>query len=840
MAMEWDNYRKRIKNIEITVGIIIVVFFVIGSACDCLASLGKLFVRHIELEDVSLTIIPVQATIITLTITVVTLLSGSIKDSYMGVPVSRYFLEIHPYFFRQKRIVIIEFLGLALSVILYLIGSHFTLVLNFMVTVVFVLLSFLEIYEVFKGRRSIQEIILSYIMFSIDNNENYLELGEAYISDWKNIVLVQSKEEFDLYYDTLFRLVVAILNRGKRIEDVNILTYNISRFLLSHDSINCRIKGIRLIRKYYDDILCWINDNQDYVKEIETSIVLISKLEREWFRAFESIDAEVFENEDYGFEHFSDAVIKVSSWIGFSDNSSYEVNAINNIARGIGKYVYKQRKKGNEVNLKYWQGQLYDTFRYRASMLPSYSQTYYRESLALRDFSIVYGFLLSGQLEIIKEGLFCEELSSLFSIKEKEYVLKIMMIHCYLYYYAFRESEECVEVEIQNKVKVFLQDDDIVKTIQKFYYRLFQNPLLLDEQIEIKMENMLRNHEQFPKHSSGKFMILDEVIKEYFLYVSLMTLRNTLKEDRFENVLNVRKYYMWLSVSNLDGLKKRFIELSSIFDLKKMSDDKVSERIDNMLVTFSQVMKGMYKKHIIEEARSGQKKYEIENKQDVIEAELKERVEKRINETIRGFDASCDNEKTYNKVNIFHIKCDTAFIEEAEMDFSDYAVARFSNWLLYELEKSYGINTIKRKDFYSDRKFREYIVDNEYKILFGDECIFGSNDFEEYAEHEDFLDSMECKYVLGGNKGIALRKDSLFVNINKLYVTINSLKTEDLLEYINRDTGLYNYSTPSEFTLEFEEGEFKQFINDQKKGIDIYADVIVGVKSQSAGVIIKE
>ena len=96
--MDWDLYRKKIQYKEILVIIFAVLMAVSGVIFDFLVARGCIFLEVNDLNEVSLVLLQIQATITTLTLTIIALLSGNISDFYMGISISAYFLEIRPVF----------------------------------------------------------------------------------------------------------------------------------------------------------------------------------------------------------------------------------------------------------------------------------------------------------------------------------------------------------------------------------------------------------------------------------------------------------------------------------------------------------------------------------------------------------------------------------------------------------------------------------------------------------------------------------------------------------------------------------------------------------------------
>ena len=106
----------------------------------------------------------------------------------------------------------------------------------------------------------------------------------------------QSEDEFEKHSKIYFNLLETILSKNKDIAQVNDLSEDFASFLLTHESDKCRISGIKFIQDFYKNIWLWISSNNEVAIEIEKPIELITRVDREWFRAFDLLDAEQVEN----------------------------------------------------------------------------------------------------------------------------------------------------------------------------------------------------------------------------------------------------------------------------------------------------------------------------------------------------------------------------------------------------------------------------------------------------------------------------------------------------------------------------------------------------------------
>ena len=841
LLMKWKDNVSNTKVKEEVIIAVLGIILLVGVISDYLVSTGCVLIEVKDLTNASLVFLQIQATITTLIITIIALLSGSISDSYMGIPVSMFYLEIRPVYLKQKRVILIEFVSLAISLCAHLLGMYNFVIVNFLVSLVLILVSAFEIYEVFNGKKTTLEEIESYVQFLIDGGENLSKHGRALIYDWKNIIQGQPESDFDKYSKVFFDIIDSMLSGDGIINEINSLAEDMSLFLLMNEYKNCRVKGIRFIAEFYDRVWLWIINNKDKAKMIREPISLISRVEREWCHALDSIEAETIEQADIRFDSFSETIIRVSSWIGYSeDYKSIEVESVFIIGRTIGRYVNKQKKRGNIVDKAYWQRIITDKYVKYAYNIPEEAKLFYGESLALRDFNVCYGFLLSGQMEYIKDGVFLDGIKNTYKVDNQQLVLRVMLIHCYMYYIAFREKEECIDKNIQESLKEILLCNDVVNAVLNFYSRVSKNSDLVNEQIERKMEEIMQRYELFPEHSNVKVIIIEGVVRDYFLYVALIIERYSLKRDFLEKALNTQKYYMYLTDSNYVTLRNRISEMHSLFGLIKEKQEATLKKTDEFLFPFVKEMKQKYKMYSLEEASIVQEEYDSKGVQNKTTSYLKNLIEKKINDTISDFDKYIDKSKTYENVCIYSLKDYTKGIgDDYRGGYSENAVAFFISWIIKELSAEFGLKKIIRDEcFETDNDLRNYLTNHKYEILLGSQYAFGATDYMAFSKHNDFLNSIRCKFVLGGNEGVALKNNALYVKLNNVAVKITSPVLEDMGVQKNKETGLYKYSPIQGIELDFEENELQGFLHDERKIVEVYINVTIGFNNEDENGII--
>ena len=102
------NLKKRNYYFLIIV-LLLVTTILIGASIEYFVYRGYHLFTVNNFNNISLTLAQIQATMVTLLIAVIALLSGTISKSYFGISVNSFYLEIKPRLLRFKIVLIYEF-----------------------------------------------------------------------------------------------------------------------------------------------------------------------------------------------------------------------------------------------------------------------------------------------------------------------------------------------------------------------------------------------------------------------------------------------------------------------------------------------------------------------------------------------------------------------------------------------------------------------------------------------------------------------------------------------------------------------------------------------------------
>lgn len=166
-----EGLDKRIrKSIAFEVmAVLIACIFIVGGLLlqQKLSCVPAIICNSVD-RNFILVILQIQATVDTLTIAIIALISGKVSDSSMGIAISDYYMNIRPIIFKQKRIIVSSLLLLAANISLYIVGWYYTVLGIFVVTIIFILMSVSEIYFLFRGKKYAENEIRNYVCFALN------------------------------------------------------------------------------------------------------------------------------------------------------------------------------------------------------------------------------------------------------------------------------------------------------------------------------------------------------------------------------------------------------------------------------------------------------------------------------------------------------------------------------------------------------------------------------------------------------------------------------------------------------------------------------------------------
>lgn len=862
---KWKKIEKTYKTREIIGIICMLISILIGAICDWNVLVGKnILITIDDIESFSLTILQIQATVGTLIFTIIALITGNISDSYMGVSISDFYLNIKPWKLTQKVLIVVS-LGLCLAgVIFHSMGLYNIVFYLFIATLIAILISVLEIYSAFKGRNKQNQEIESYVNYMLESNMEYekkLNIYENFVLDWKKVVDSQDKQSYEKFLEIFEKCMSAVwaYRTDEALSAIEQQCYSVSYCLLGSEKNVLKEKGLEFVQEVYSRLWCEIADcisnKIPILNQYKKEFPLLTEIGGELIRSMDEINVEQVEKR-LRFDNFADLVLRVGIWLKCIEEENKkeeitkykrykydyqsEISEISLFAKYIGYYLGKQNYKNNIINQHVWANVLNRWSLFSTYNIPEERAENFLKAKVNIYFCYCYGMLVNRQENIVKVGLYLTGMKNTVILDNKYQALLYLVVHCYVYYLAVRESDNCVSADIRQSALNIWDDKEVKRAFLNFLNMLSEKSEWMDLDILDQMYEIIDRFELFPQYESVKSMIIETVVTDYYLFLILFMFHEFRLSGLLERNIDDMQAFTYVSDGNEDKTKEMLGELFRMTFIGNKSDEKIKEEVDLMYDYLEKIVKKKQKERYIRLAKEVQKKYESNINEEKICEKIKYDTMKSIKEKFAPILVESDEKNRIIDVDLLNLIDYTRSMETKNSMNGCYS--DMDGIFLFGIERflcEKNVVELKKRldDFADDKEFMEYLAANNLHLLLGSQYILKNRDYRISAEYKRFLEDYETIYTTGFPHGIALKRKSIQVCLHDINVSIHSSSIkEEGVEY-DKETGKYNYSILNGLPIDFEEDELTEFLYNYRKVINITAKISIQVNEKLCGTI---
>ncbi|MBE5956260.1 MAG: hypothetical protein E7253_07385 [Lachnospiraceae bacterium] len=845
---DWNKYRENNIRIEKTGITTMIIIIIVGIIADIAVANGIVWCVINDIGSFSLTLLQIQASVGTLTIALVALISGNITDSYMGVSVSDYYLNIRPSILKQKIIILSSMLLLVVGVIAYVFEAFNSVFGVFVVTVGLIIVSIYEIYSIFSGKRLLQKEIEAYISYIMRSDKEYqikVNLCDNFVQDWKECIESQDTTVYDRYVEIFCDYILILLKTetDESVKDVEKLSSSLVETFLRSDKVNVKKRGVQLSERIYEKLWAFILDNTESVKKISTDYTLFGNLQFDFQEAIYDLSAESVER-IISWNYMADSIQRVAFWIFDKEKQKNisELDGVNYISRFWGSYMRMQQQKGNIINKSYWGIPLEKIYLMSAYNIPEERSKEFLYHKVEMYFNYFYGLIKNGFGDIIKESLYLVGMGSLHSIDNRNEALFYLAIQCYLYYLAERENEECVMLEVKQDASSIIRDEQIARSNEYIIQLLTYNDEFLNFSLEEDMYKLLRPFELHSKYSNVKKLLMQDVVHEFFLFILLHIEDESYLPGLTENAIDIEKiqlYYLEFLGAKEEETKYKFCKLSKMYDAR-LSDEEAKKRADSLYRKLEVIIKRKYKEKSIASAEEHQKMYESNGEYAQIATEIKEKVKVHLQEKFAPIIADVNTKGGEFKLHLLSSNEFTKNIRSNKVDQYYWEMdGALVNGVTNILQKI-GLLDIKNKlsDFTSDIEYIEYLKCNDIDVLLGSQYAIKNKEYKNTELFKEYSEECKCIYTGFIGYGLALNSGNVKICIHDVNVSIHSLTLGETKLNFDEKKQRYIYEISHGMPVEFTKEELKTFIYNERKILDISVKVSVISSKEKVGIVI--
>lgn len=585
--MTWDALVHKQKNKEIKYIIGASVVILLGCLNEVYIRWGQAVFVVYNYESIALAILQIQATVFTLSIALIALLAGFITDRYLGVRYNDFIFNIKPRFLKQKIVIAAELLLLLTGIVMQMIARYNMVFALFVVACLLIWFSVTEVYRVFAEASSLEDEIRVYLRYSFKNNKQAYELTRRLCEHWKRELLNQDDASFRMYLDVFEDAFESMFPNDENWRALLEQCVSISRILLR--DANTTQRGLNFIERCYMMASNYISEAIDE----ENGLVLLSSPKASFplfantyyyiVKGIERLSIDEVRNFMVSWDSFTKKVAGVAACLHKTeenDSSSADLDAIKRFGAFIGNYL------SSKYNLKFssWN---YDSMLRTALIETTVNDRGIPENssekqaiercIAERDFNLKMQLILNGEDGLIRE--YYAKISRCLNIVSEPFALMIIRFHCFLYYLAFYESEDCIGADVKRNAAGLLKDDAVKqsflyiirsiiredKNLRGYYsekYNIFHISLIHDF-----IEGM-EPYQQF--HNIGTFrgIKMDRAAEEFIVFLILfvvqikrdLQLLDRITPDEMAEILYDRYIH---KIESRDSLK-RFLDLMGL------------------------------------------------------------------------------------------------------------------------------------------------------------------------------------------------------------------------------------------------------------------------------------
>lgn len=864
---EWKRLQKVYKTRELISIICIITFIIIGAVCDWNVLVKRNILNSIDdIESFSLTILQIQATVGTLIFTIIALITGNISDTYMGVSISDFYLNIKPWKLTQKVLIVVS-LGLCLAgVISHSLGLYNIVFYLFIATLIAILISILEIYSAFKGRNKQNQEIESYVNYMLKSNIEYekkLSICQNFVLDWKKVVDSQDKQSYEQFLKIFEKCMSALwtYRTDEALSSIEQQCYSISYCLLGSEKKALKEKGLEFVQETYDilwsDIYNCITEKRPLLNQYKSEFPFFTEIYSELIRSIDEMNVEDVEKR-LKFDNLADSVLRAAIWLRYDKekevdskedktrfkrykyNYQSEISELNSFAKYMGYYLGKQNNKNNIINQHVWAKVLNRWSLFSTYNIPEERAEDFLKAKVNTYFCYCYGMIVNGQENIVKIGLYLSGMRNTVILDNKYQALLYLVVHCYIYYLAIRENDECVPTDIRQSALNIWDDTGVKESFLEFLNMLSEKSEWLDLDIFDQMYELLDGFELSPQYQTAKTMIIEPVTSDFYLFLILFMSHEFFLPELLERNIDDMRAFRYVSDGNEYKTKEIFGELFRIIFIGNKSEEQIDKEVGLMYNDFEKMVKKKQKERYIRLAKEAQKNYESKINEEEICEKIKNDTIKNIKEKFAPILVDSDKKNGIIDVNLLNLIDYTSSMGTKNSTNGYYS--HMDGMFLYgivEFLYHRGVVELKKRfdDFADDKEFMEYLAANKLHLLLGSQFILKNRDYRISDEYKRFLEDYETVYTTVLQDAIALRRNSVRVCLHDISVSIHSPSIKEENVKYNDETKKYYYSIMNGLPIDFDEDELREFLYNNRKVINVTAKISIQVNEKPCGTI---
>lgn len=873
--LTWPEIESKIKKKEKRWLGLLLIIIVVGILDESIAHLFHPLLYVLNFDSVSLTILSIQATVATLVLTILSLMANKMDASYMGVSINDFLLNIKPWLFKQKRIIIAEIALIVGNVFVHMIGWYNFVVAVFIVSMLLVIISVTEIYEAFLGSEKINEEIEAYLKDNgfTPNNHNKEEKSKkksqansahtqklnSLTYQWKNEITSQSETLYEKYIN-VFNILFPYDFAENRRELLN-QCVKLSRALFTAHSEEASLRGIEFVSNCYTQEWLYIRDHEEMDGP---KFNLFDQIFEDFIAGFSEISIKKLE-QSFHWWYFTETIIQNALFLKErtqSQEKAHDMEAAKDFCSFLGRFISSDQSVQVVINKEQWKEPLRflnTRFSYTDNL-----KTQANKCVAECFFNFMLPQVVNGYYDLIEEGWY-RGLSLGASYKASDdFVYTAIKLHCYIYYLAYYETKACASQEILDAAKSFIAKDSIGRIFAHFIEGIAETDdnvmsgmafskyphNIFNSDLDERLRTDLRRYELMPGDFVAKQILMDDAVQDFVTFLSCYVGNEMHSYEVLDSIIPEKRsslfYIKYIQADRSEDLKQFFklmgvsartVEISTENGVTtSMEKDALTIRSSAAYEELVNVIEKKYKDWTLHDAISRKKFSDAELSEQSKKAGenlvkyLKDSFSGLISDDIRtSTSGNIFKRNGYHRYTIlqFAVFTDTD-VEKLISESYDQIFIRFTNTLDNGLWNGERVAKIQ-KDKLSDDEWLSYLEKKKDKVVIGSTYALRPGDYRNRSKVKEWLDSTE-HYTNGAyGDALILDKGSLKLDFRNAQIGVRPERIDETGVQQNPDNGMYRYAPSVNMPVDFTEQELGQYLNDKRRIVDVSIEIGIEV-----------
>lgn len=831
--MDWSLQRQKRRKTEGLLLLVLCAFLMVAAVIDCCVRIKGPKWTVNNYDGISLVIIQIQATIQTLSIALLALVSSHTADSIFGVSAIDFQFRIAPAFFSQEWLIKGGLILLAVNVFFHMASLYNLVLAVFLVACSVIWISINQIYTVFAGKGAPEQEVEAYLLYTVEKNPSVPQRMKAFTTfcdDWVRNCESQNNAQFHQHQE-LFGKMLDVLVMAKEEQERTILQQKSAELihaLSASSNPNVRLRAFSFLGFCYERLWKCISDHKEQVPSLQGSVHILNEASGDISELIH--DASIEKIEKYlSWDTLIEYAIVCCFWLGYEAGSPAELSSVGDFAAYMGwKLATSPEKADADCGLlKYWS--------YITGQLPSWTREAGIQALAQIRLKFAIQLIRGGALGILGKNFYRVALRSRRQINHLSDALLVLEIHGYLYYISEWESTDFVPLGLKQACREFIGSEEIRKLFWgalewvgrpgdgEDRQRIFSSSLINT------VTDQMRRYEYFPMEGVAKTMCIDAALEDFFVFCAICL------SDEYDFISAIQDI---IDEKYAAAFYNRYIQqpaararLKSFLALTGRDYEDADQTAGRMMERFAIILRQKIHDYALREASAAQADYE----KKVDEARVKEYQKTEILDYLRGVlqpllsDGAEDEPK--RRITLLSLRDDTSVKpEEGIRHFYNVLPANFVEWLCLWAKQNGIVEQKRRKaDFADDDALMTFLAQDDYPLVLGTDLAYCARDWHNQEQIRQILS--EKTYIPEGPYGWALllKRNSIQLYLHDVEVEIDSCGINSVTFRVDPESGDYEYEILG-VSICFTKEELQQYLHDHYKNVRV--NLIFSIKKE--------